>query len=260
MGIVKNGQSITTLAAWEELGGPKSKEHWVADRSAMEVARAWLEVPGRMPREVCESIERHRAFGAALSWSAEPEARLRFDGFAGEPRNSDLAVAVTDAHGAYLMAVEAKADEPFGATVAETLADSAERYVANPRSNGVARVLQLAQSMLHPAGRGAPLVGLLRYQLFTACAGAICEAERRQMDRALLLVQEFVTRRTKDERHRSNAGELDAFVSRISRGQISKVASGDIHGPFVLPCKPLFTGRVSFYIGKVTRNLREHLG
>jgi hypothetical protein len=46
--------------------------------------------------------------------------KLPFDGFAGEPRNTDALVVAQDGFGSYVIAVEAKADEPFSATVAES--------------------------------------------------------------------------------------------------------------------------------------------
>jgi len=71
----------------------------------------------------------------------EPEARLPFDSFAGEPRNSDLLVLAHDVHGPYVLAAEARADEPYGETVADAFADALERRIANPRSNVIARIV-----------------------------------------------------------------------------------------------------------------------
>ena len=84
------------------------------------------------------------AFGLVQKWNAEPEAKLCFDAFPGEPRNSDVIVNATDTFGAFLIAVEAKADESFGETVANALAAAVERHVDNPNSNGVVRIQQLA--------------------------------------------------------------------------------------------------------------------
>jgi hypothetical protein len=67
-----------------------------------------------MPPEVWAALATHPNFGPVLSWEAEPEARLRFDSFAGEPRNSDLVVHAEDASGPYVLAIEAKADETYG--------------------------------------------------------------------------------------------------------------------------------------------------
>lgn len=259
MPISKNGQPLATLRDWEQHAGPKSPNQWVEGRSAMEVARAWLESGGdKLPDEVLTALTRHVAFGEPRLWNAEPEAKLRFDSFAGEPRNSDIAVHAEDSHGTYLIAVEAKADEPFGETVADTLAAAMDRRLENAQSNGVARVEQLARALLGPRRAADPPLNDIRYQLLTACAGAVCEAAHRGYSRALMLVQEFITTKTSDEKHTCNAADLDTFLKRLSHGDVTEVPRGEIRGPFVVPGEPLLAAntRVKLFIGKVVRNLR----
>ena len=255
--ISKGGIPLTSLSQWERHAGPKSADQWVDDRSAKEVARAWLEGEGtRLPREVSSALIDCDAFGAVLRWEAEPEAKLRFDDFPGEPRNSDLVVYAEDSHGLYVMAVEAKADEPFGETVAETLASALERHLENNRSKGVTRIERLATALFGPRRAGDPGLKDLRYQLLTACAGAVCEAERHGCVRALMLVHEFVTSKTFDDKHARNAADLDAFVRRLSHRSVTSVRSGAVHGPFLVPGAPLLTTSVQLYIAKVSRHLR----
>lgn len=256
MAISKGPNAIVTLQDWEHLAGPKSSNQWVDGRSAKEAARAWLEGNGvQLPAEVTQVLTKHPAFGTVASWLAEPEARLRFDGFAGEPRNSDLVVRAEDEKGPFLIAVEAKADEPFGETVAETLAAALERHLVNSRSNGIARIQQLARCLCGPRQPGDPPIEDLRYQLLTACAGAICEAKRCRYERVLVLVHEFVTAKTDDEKHRRNAADLDQFLRRISHRPISMNGPG-IQGPFTIPGLPLIDGPGQLFVGKVQRNLR----
>lgn len=258
MTIHKANNRITTLADWHEFAPPKQKDiHWVDGRSAMEVARAWLkEAPERMPAEVLAVLEEHPAFGPVFSWSAEPEAKLPFDSFAGETRNSDLAVQVTDKHGSYLLAVEAKADEPFGDTVEKTLADAERRLQENPKSNGIRRLDQLLRALLGGAGDNARQLDGLRYQLLTACAGALCEAERQGYSRTVLLIHEFHTDKTNDTKHRENTEDLNRFVAKLSNGAVTSVKEGQLYGPFFVPGKPLLSARVGLYIGKVIHRLR----
>lgn len=257
MPIYKDKNEITSLADWETWGGPKSGTQWVPDRSAMEAARSWLHDGGRtFPSEVTRILATHPDFGSTTSWRGEPEAKLPFDAFAGEPRNTDILVIAHDSFGAYAMAVEAKADEPFGATVVETLADAVERKVENPKSNGVARVQQLVVALLGPRKRGEAKIGDLRYQLLTATAGVLCEAERQGTDRAVLLVQEFITRKTDDEKHRMNAADLNRFLSRLSHDSAHTLGT-QLVGPFFVPGSPLLSKRIRLYVGKVTENLRR---
>src|ERR1035438_4541749 len=112
MTIRKSNVELSTLEAWEHHAGPKSADQWVDGRSAKEAARAWLEPGlGNLPMEVVCALGGHASFGSVVRWEAEPEVRLRFDGFAGEPRNTDLLVLAEDAQGPYLIAVGAKRSE-----------------------------------------------------------------------------------------------------------------------------------------------------
>lgn len=234
--ISKNGIPLTSLSEWKEYAGPKSPNQWVDGRSAKETARAWLEDEGvSLPTEVSSALSNHSAFGVVQVWRGEPEAKLRFDKFAGEPRNADLVVYAQDSHGQYLIAVEAKADEPFGNSVEDTYAAALTRLQKNDRSNGVTRIERLAMALFGSGKFNIPPLNGIRYQLLTACAGALCESERKGFDRVLILVHEFVTDKTSDNKHRRNAADLDAFVRCLSRGSITTVKSGEICGPvFVL--------------------------
>ena len=256
MPITKGNRTITSLTDWEAYAGPKSKSHWVDDRSAKEVARAWLAGGEQLPPEVSAALLSHPRFGAALEWQAEPEAKLRFDDFPGEPRNSDLAVHVRDAAGGYLIAIEAKADESYGETIAQTMAAARARLDENPRSNGLNRLQQLQEALLGvPAALTSSIAGL-RYQLLTAAAGALCEAERKSYSRSVLLIQEFVTKKTNDDNHARNAQDLLNFMNALKPGSASEVESGKLYGPFAVPGGRLLKVQPEFYIGKVTRNLR----
>lgn len=257
MAIIKGTRALTTIEEWEKVAGPKSAGQWKPERSAMEAARAWLEGKGvELPAEVAGVLAAHPAFGPVQTWEAEPEVQLQFDKFRGETRNSDLVVHAVDAHGPFVMAVEAKADEAFDKTLGKKFEETLETLLENPRSNGVARLIQLSQAFLGPQRHGDPPAVALRYQLLTACAGALCEAERRRCSRALMLVQEFISRETRDENHERNAADLDRFAHRISHGSVQSIQTGTIVGPFAVPGTPLFSNEIHLFIGKVSRNLR----
>lgn len=229
-------------------------------RSAKEAAKAWLEGKGVcLPTEVESALANHGAFGVVEAWRGEPEAKLRFDKFAGEPRNSDLVVYAQDSHGPYLIAVEAKADEPFGETIEKTYAAALARYQKNVRSNGITRIEQLIMALFGIGKIDALPLNSIRYQLLTACAGALCEAARQGHSRALMLVQEFVTDKTSDDKHRRNSDDLDAFLTCLSQGSVAKIRSGEICGPLIVPGTPLLPFPVPLYIGKVSRVLRGNV-
>lgn len=257
MPIVKVGHIISTLRDWETHAGPKSAGQWVDGRSAKEVARAWLAGSGRqLPVEVENALKGNKNFGAIQRWIAEPEARLRFDDFAGEPRNSDLAVHIQDTSGGYILAVEAKADEPFGDTVMKTTESAKARLETNPRSNGLKRVRQLKSAILGREPEDEEADTRIRYQLLTACAGALCEAERNNYSRALVLIHEFITDKTDDKKHQRNAEDLNVFAREISSNGILQIDPGIIYGSIIVPGHPILRSNVSLFIGKVIRNIR----
>lgn len=262
MSISKNSFPIETLEDWERLAGPKSAHQWVDGRSAKEVARAWLQGGGdELLAEVRWIIEKSIDFGSIIEWQAEPEVKLPFDSFPGEPRNSDLVVWARDEQGPFVVAVEAKADEPFGKTVSEAMNDGLEKKVANPRSKILDRVEQLARSLLPAQAQGMPSAAELRYQLLTACAGALAEAERQSCDRAVMLVHEFITNKTDNENQQANSADLDNFLGRISDGKASAGETDQLYGPLPVPGDPLFSANTRLYLGKVQRNIRsEHMG
>ncbi len=259
MSIKKNGRIIHSIEEWRKYAGPKRPDQWKDGRSAKEVARAWLgDGTNALPKEVEAILSGHQAFGPVLAWDAEPEVKLRFDKFPGESRNSDIVVQACDNSGWYLLAVEAKADEPYADTVVQTLLDALERRQDNPRSNGIARVEQLTEALFGTKKKNSVRIGDLRYQLLTACAGALCEAELKKYSRSIMLVHEFVTSATADEKHIRNEADLENFVNRLSAGVVTNVPPGQLCGPFFVPGEPLLRSKVALYVGKVTRNLRTN--
>jgi hypothetical protein len=261
MSLHKGGNPIASLDDWFVRAAPKGKEkHWQDHRSAKEVARAWLEGGGlELPSEVRAALAGHRDFGPVLSWEGEPEAKLKFDSFAGETRNCDLAVIARDSAGPYVLAVEAKADESYGETVAAALSAALERRIRNPRSNGLARIEALACMLLRPREEKLAEAGDLRYQLLTACAGVLAEADRRGTSRAVLLVHEFVTPgepeqegATSDKKLQRNAADLARFLGRLTGEPMESVPDGKLHGPFEIKR----AGKIKLYIGKVRRTLK----
>ena len=73
-----------------------------------------------------------------------------------------------------------------------------------------------------------------------------------------LLIKEFVTRLTKDEKHKSNATDLDRFLERRSHGAVKTVTPNVLHGPFTVPAAPLFKSPTPpLFVGKAVCHLRE---
>ena len=258
--IKKGNELIGDLETWYRLAPPKKKKgHWKDGRSAKECARAWLELnPNSIPAEISQSLLAHPDLGSLLEWSAEPEVRVPFDSFKGERPNIDVLLTARDERGPLVIAIEAKADEPFGATIEGTLRAASKRRAENPRSRGVDRLEQLAAAILGVPDDRLREIAKLRYQLFTASAAALAEAQRRSTDRTVVIIHEFVTDQTSDQKRDDNARDLNAFVHKLSGGAVETVADGTVRGPLDLPGHPLIDSPIRFYIGKAVRNLRSN--
>ena len=265
--FAKGTEEIRNLADWSTLAPPKSPAHWKPGRSAMESARAWCGSDGAsVPHEVRDLLESNpQTRGVKLS-DGEPEKGIVFDKAGGEPRNADVALLGTDSRGDIIaITIEAKADESFGPTFQQAVAASVERKVSGKPSNGVSRAEALAIALLPPRRVGktvpieerTPSLGPLRYQLFTSVAGMLAFAHQSKAKLAVFIIHEFVTDSTRDEDHKANALDLDAFVCRLSNGEIRELRSGQIVGPFPVLKNSYWPSMPALYIGKATKNIRN---
>jgi hypothetical protein len=248
---------IHSIADWRRLAPPKHDSQWVEGRSAFELARAWTGGGSpAVPSELTALLASRTATRGLVVERAVPELRIRFDTHPGEPRNADLALLGHVGAHKVGVTVEAKADEPFGATVEATSKAARKRLAGNPRSRGLQRLDDLVRALLPPRGPGQPGVDTLRYQLLTAVAGTLAFAHQHAAETAVLVIHEFVTDRTSDGRHRANARDLTAFVHRLSGVPAPAPLTGTLQGPFTVPGIPLFPRASSLLIGKIVTRRR----
>ena len=236
-GIIHRGnRPLTSIDQW-----PRKDCHWKDGHSAKENARAWLDAaPGLQP-DIARILAACRDIGPVRRWCAEPEARIRIDSFRGEPPNIDLLIVAEDDHGPVVIAIEAKVNEPFGKelTLQYQCAQAAKRRSKD--SKAVDRIEHLLARFGLDIEQ--PHVRRLRYQLLTATAAALKEAERRSSQRAMLIVHEFVTSRTCPEESERNVADLNHFLA-TALDRRDNLAAGDVAGPFRLQGAP------ALYVGK----------
>ncbi len=256
MRVEKNGIPITSLREWEQLAPPKRDGQWVEGRSAFELANAWcLAGSPQVPSDLRALLDTCALTQQLVIEKVTPEHHIPFDSHGGEPRNADLALVGNTSRSRVAVTVEAKADEPFGATVLDSIGDALERRIESTASQGVQRAVDLVQSLFYPRTRGLSKVGALRYQLLTAVAGTLAYAADVGASVAVFVVHEFVTNKTKDDRHRRNAEDYWAFIQRLAGKAMSRDDSV-LLGPFNLPGTPLFARGTDVFIGKVVTNRR----
>lgn len=251
--LVKDGIPIRDLEDWKVRAGPKHSMQWKDGRSAKESAKSWLGSDG-IPAELLDLIYSHHDFGTIEQWMAEPEARVRFDDFRGEPPNIDVLIYAEDRFGPLVVVVEAKADEPFGATIRETMTNARGRLAESPKSKGLVRLERLSHAL---AGKSPdePKIASLRYQLFTATGAALAEADRRGAERAVVLVHEFVSEVTAAEKRRYNQNDLKAFIAMLSPDMRAR---DGLAGPICVPGAPLTTKAAKLYFGKATSDVSSN--
>ena len=90
----------------------------------------------------------------------------------------------------------------------------------------------------------------------TALAGTLAFARDRDAAIAVLIVHEFVTDGTSDDRHFENARDYAAFLHRVGGTPLLADELIGIHGPYRVPGAPLFDGPREVLIGKLVTNRR----
>ncbi len=211
--VNRDGLEITSLQAWGELGGPAAEHHWKENRSAYELARAWIE--GDAVERVTDLLGLRPELSGLRLEEGVAEKKTNFDDIPRGPRNHDLLVRATSDAGPVIIGVEGKADEPFDLPLRRWRDEALRR---SPESGAPARIDSLATLFFGTTiddDQGQPPLADLGYQLFSGLAGTLADAKEADANRAVFLVHEFVTSETEEDKHRSNASALDDFVARL---------------------------------------------
>ena len=234
--VRKNGFTLGKIEEW-----PRRKNHWKDGRSAKENARAWLAASPNLQREIAQVLADCGDIGPLRHWCAEPEARIAIDAFPGQQPNIDLFIHGEDNRGPVVIAIEAKADEPFGNKLDRQYRVAGAALASSCRSKAVARIEALRDRFAldlrqHP-------VPQLRYQLLTVTAAVLDEAARRASGRAVMIVHEFVTPLTVQKNRERNANDLDCFLA-TAFGHKRPLPPGHVAGPLYIKGAP------ALYVGK----------
>jgi hypothetical protein len=239
--------------------------HWQEGRSACELGRIWTTngEPG-VPAVLTELLNSHDVTRGTVIRSGITEHETPLPPSTHGPRCHDLALFGEQGQSAVTICVEAKADEPFGATVAEELRNSEKRRVtAFPQ-----RLDWLTCSLLGlPAFKGeahntvSDQIRDLPYQLLTATAGTLLESENQHSAKAILVIHEFRTSKTCDEKMERNNRELNGFLRLLlqrngAADENFQLHRGQLTGPLPLVERPVGKLRkmpceIPFFVGKI---------
>jgi len=257
----QKNEPIGNFADWERQAAPRSPSRWRRGRGAYELARVWcgangLVMPGALG-QLLDSREETRSLVIDSVWPGHP---IRFDRRQGQPRSADLAILGRTAVGPVAVLVEARAEESFGATVAEAFVDALERFTETPRSQGIGRIEDLSRALFASRDEDdAPRVGVLRYQLLMCAAGALALAEGHGAGCAVLVVHGLYS--TLDDQHPSarHAADLSAFLHRLGGVPVDAdtFSSPALFGPYTVPGVPLFDGPRQILVGMIATSRKD---
>jgi hypothetical protein len=246
--MTKNSHQILSVGDWFQYAPPKRREcHWVDGRSAKELAKAFFRSGAlRVPEELGDLLASSSALGPVQLVSAWPEHSIRLDSYRGEPRNADLAAVATASVGPIALTIEAKADETYGATIAEELAAKRER------SNLPKRIESLGRGVL---AKSVEELGALRYQLLHATAATLIFAHEHRAAAAIFVVLEFRGPSCSRANLDRNAADLNAFL-RVLSPNGPTIVEGRLCGPFSVPGGGPVPSVIPLFVGKTSLKVR----
>lgn len=234
---------ITNLGQWEKI---VRKEHWKDRKSAKELAKIWMETKGEYLEGLIGSKDEFEGIKFKL---ASPEYESKFDDY-GSGRNHDLLVLAEDKKGEVLISLEAKVEEGFD----ERIEDKYYTYLFK-RINGEPTYLPdrieglLASVFKRKMDKE---VFNLRYQLLHAVAGTVAEAKKRNINKAILLVNTFWARDVEySNAYKRNTDDLNQFLKYLSVGDINSIENNLLIGPFNTKTTEHLSGEIDLYIMKV---------
>jgi hypothetical protein len=206
----RGGKEIRTVRGWGKHAKPASKTHWKKGRSAMELARAWTGDHGPEALKILlDQVTGTTGFEAKLGVA---EAQTRFDDHRG-PRNHDLLLIGEAAGGKTVVSIEGKVDESFGQPLGGYRSAARRRIGRNEPTKALERLQGLTQAIAGWEAGAAPQRLELRYQLFSAVAGAVAAAVDEEADQAVLCIHELKTKAIDEEKRKQNDADLRRFVA-----------------------------------------------
>lgn len=173
----------------------KGEKQWKDGRSAKELAKYFTANLPYVPAEIERAISTLAAANTEFNWDAEYVTPLPH---IGEGRNHDAILFNDD----IVVTIEAKADETLGNLIEEEI------------ENASVNKLQRIGSLLDYIFKGDfKEYKKLRYQLITASAGTLLEAQNKSCSTALLLVLVFKSNgQVSEEKLSVNHKDVDTFL------------------------------------------------
>lgn len=241
---------INSINEWKDICPPEGGEkQWKDGRSAKELAKEWIKNKGKYLETLLDSYEEFKGINFTM---ASPEYESKFDDYRGKGRQHDLLVLAEDKKGEVLISIEAKADEPFGKIIKDHYLNSIVDRINGVSTKAPDRIENLLSNIF---GKNIGIaVFNLRYQLLYAIAGTIAEAKRRNIKRAIFVVNTFCSQDNKNfnhDKHLRNMNDLDQFIRYLSNNSIDNISNNAIIGPFNTMDNKYLSSKIDLYILKI---------
>ena len=247
----RSGERIGSREDWIRLAPPAAKVHEKEGRSAIELGGAWMT---GADRDAAALLSTHPDLGQVSFEQGIVEKQTRFDSVPRGPRNHDLLVMGTAGSRRLVVGVEGKADETFGQTLMQYR--DAKR---SPNSRAHERLDLLTRTFFDTTLEERPGLGALRYQLCSALAGTLADAKEQAAELAVLLVHELRTDLTDDDKHASNARDLDAFLDALPGNPSGAQGEhGWVAGPWLVRGRDKrLPDHLPVYVAKLVSDIRS---
>ncbi|MGA2014672.1 MAG: hypothetical protein ABSH51_29655 [Solirubrobacteraceae bacterium] len=204
------GDPLPGYASWLGRIDVKNRE---PGTSAPTLAAAWSG-----PLDLLGALAKHPSLVHLTVHRVAVEEKAPFDAYGGNVRNHDLVLRASTVDGdSIVVCVEAKAGEPLGATVAQQIMAAERAKRANARSKASARVADLVERLCRFPSAD-PRVASLRYQLLTAWAGTLADADGAA--HAVFALHEFRTDERPEDKSGVNGAELSRFGDSVLGWQL----------------------------------------
>ena len=196
MKLKPHEKGIVDVESWKQYCPPKKGDlQWRDGRSAKELAKYITEALPAVPAEIENALKSLVPMDARFDWDAEYVTALPGKG---EGRNHDGILYNDD----IVVTIEAKADETLGNLIEEEMNDASV--------NKLHRISTLLGYLFNGSFKK---YHNLRYQLLTAAAGTIIEAENRKVKTAVMVVVVFKTNGDiTEEKLISNHKDIENFL------------------------------------------------
>jgi hypothetical protein len=240
---LNDSDRIESLTEWFNKCPPEGKEkQWVDGRSAKETAKHWVYT---IPSQFVDLLKPFHLKYKLCS----PEFVTKFDDYKGNGRNHDLLIIAKNLSDEKLViSVESKVDETFDVTISERITKANTELLKTSASKALNRIQDLRITLF---GKIDNEQLKLRYQLLTAIAGTLAEANSQKINKAIFIVQTFVSDEIDIKKHSQNQSDLDTFLDYFSNGQYKALKDGNILGPLRFHRSTKYiSGEIDLWIGK----------